>query len=83
YPIDSQCASQAIETLANFSDYDESSLELGLRVAKWTIENMQDKAGYFYFMKYPLITLKVPMIHWGQATTYRALALLMSKLEEQ
>lgn len=82
YPIDSQCASQAIETLANFSDYDESSLELGVRVAKWTIENMQDRTGYFYFMKYPFITLKVPMIHWAQATTYRALALLLSKLEK-
>jgi len=81
YPIDSQCASQAIESLANFSGYDESSLELGLRVAKWTIENMQDRTGYFYFRQYPFVTLKVPMIHWAQATTYRALALLLSKLE--
>lgn len=81
YPIDSQCASQAIETLANFSEYDESTFELGVRVAKWTIENMQDRSGYFYFMRYPYITLKVPMIHWAQATTYRALALLLSKLE--
>lgn len=82
YPIDSQCASQAIESLANFSGYDESSLELGLRVAKWTIENMQDPIGYFYFRQYPFVTLKVPMIHWAQATTYRALANLLSKLEK-
>jgi rhamnogalacturonyl hydrolase YesR len=80
YPIDSQCCSQAIETLANFSTYDESSLELGVKVAKWTIENMQDRTGYFYFMRYPFITLKVPMIHWGQATTYKALATLSSKM---
>jgi hypothetical protein len=80
YPIDSQCASQAIETLANFAGYNESALELGLKVAKWTIENMQDRAGYFYFRQYPFITLKVPMIHWAQATTYRALSLLLSKL---
>jgi hypothetical protein len=81
YPIDSQCASQAIETLAKFSEYDESSLDLGIKVAKWTIENMQDGKGYFYFMRYPLMILKVPMIHWAQATTYRALALLLSKLK--
>jgi len=80
YPIDSQCASQAIETLANFSDYDESSLELGLRVAKWTIENMQDRDGHFYFMRYPLMALKMPMIHWAQATTYKALSLLLLKM---
>jgi len=80
YPVDSQCASQAIETLANFSDYDVSSLGLALSVARWTIENMQDRDGYFYFRQYPFIKLKVPMIHWAQATTYRALALLLFKL---
>ncbi len=82
YPIDSQCASQAIETLANFSGYDESSLELAIRVANWTIDNMQDKKGFFYYRQYPLkIKAKTPMLHWAQATTYRALALLLSKLE--
>lgn len=79
YPVDSQCASQAIETLANFSDYGEGSLELGLKVAKWTIENMQDESGYFYYRQYPLIKAKTPMLHWAQATTYKALALLLSK----
>jgi hypothetical protein len=83
YPIDSQCASQSIETLANFRDFDESSLELGLKVAKWTIENMQSEVGYFYFRRYPLVTLKAPMIHWSQATVYKALALLMLKINEK
>jgi len=80
YPVDSQCCSQAIETLANFSDYDKSSRDLGIQVARWTIENMQDRDGYFYFMRYPCAVLKVPMIHWAQATTYKALTLLWSKI---
>jgi len=81
-PIDSQCISQSIETLANFSDYDKDSLPLGLKVANWAIDNMQDKErGYFYFRKYPLgIKNKTPMLHWAQATTYKGLALLFSKL---
>ena len=82
YPIDSQCASQAIETLANFSDYDKSSLDLGIKVANWTIDNMQNKKGYFYYRKYPLgITAKTPMLHWAQATTYKGLTLLYSKIK--
>jgi hypothetical protein len=80
YPVDSQCASQAIETLANFSDYDKGSLELALKVAKWTIENMQDEDGHFYYRQYPLIKVKTPMLHWAQATTYKALTLLLSKI---
>ncbi len=81
YPIDSQCISQSIETLANFSEYDEQSLHLSAKVAKWAINNMQDKTGYFYYAQYPMYKLKVPLIHWAQATTYRALALLLFKLQ--
>ena len=80
YPVDIQCASQAIHTLSNFSGYDVSSLEMAIKVAKWTIENMQDRTGHFYFMRYPFVKLKVPMIHWGQATSYKALANLLSML---
>lgn len=80
YPIDSQCAAQAIETLVNLCEYDKSSLDLAIKVVKWTIDNMQDRTGYFYFMRYPFATLKVPMIHWAQATTYKALACMLSKL---
>jgi len=80
YPIDSQCAAQSIETLAKFHKYDKSALGLSMKVAKWTIRNMQDRSGYFYFRQYPLIKAKVPMIHWAQATMYRALALLLERI---
>lgn len=83
YPIDSQCAAQAIETLANFSDYDKSLLDLALKVAQWTIDNMQDKEGHFYYRQYPLIKAKTPMFHWAQTTTYKALALLLSKVQNK
>lgn len=81
YPVDSQCASQAIDTLASASAYDESSLELGLKVALWTIDNMRDREGYYYYRQYPLgIKAKTPMLHWAQATTYKALTVLLSKM---
>ncbi len=81
YPIDMQCAAQAIETLSNFSDLDESVLPLARKVAHWTIDHMQDETGYFYYRKYPLITSRIPMIHWAQCTMYRSLALLKWKQE--
>jgi hypothetical protein len=80
YPIDSQCASQGIDTLANLCEYDNESLELAMKVAKWTIDNMQDRRGYFYYRQYPLVKAKTPMLHWAQATTYKALTLLLSKM---
>jgi len=80
YPIDIQCASQAIDTLAYFSDYDDSSLACAINVADWTINNMQDRRGYFHYRQLPLIKNKTPMLHWGQATMHKALAHLLSKL---
>jgi hypothetical protein len=82
-PIDSQCAAQSIETLTNFADIDEASYNLAQRVATWTILNMQDADGHFYYRKYPLLKAKTAMLHWAQATTYRALTLLWSRLLRQ
>jgi hypothetical protein len=80
YPIDIQCAAQAIETLALFADSEESALGLACKVARWTIVHLQDHSGYFYYRQYPMIRAKTPMLHWGQATMYKALASLMLRL---
>ena len=80
YPIDIQCAAQAIETLSKFKEYDASVLSIALKVTKWTIDNMQDESGYFYYRQYPYIKEKTPFMHWGQATTYKALAYLLFKM---
>lgn len=77
YPVDIQCAAQAIDTLVTFSQHDENALNLALKVAKWTIENMQDSAGYFYYRILPFKTIRIPMLHWGQATMFKALASLL------
>jgi hypothetical protein len=79
YPIDIQCNSQAIETLARFSGRGLDVLRLAERVAAWTIDNMQDPTGYFYYRRYPLMVARIPMLHWGQATMFHALALLLTR----
>jgi len=81
YPIDSQCIAQSIDSLANFAENDQESLTMAMKVARWAIDNMQDKEGYFYYRQYPFMEAKTPMLHWAQATTYKALAVLLSKLE--
>jgi hypothetical protein len=44
---------------------------------------MQNSSGYFHYRKYPLVAARIPMLHWGEATTFRALALLLLKLDEE
>jgi hypothetical protein len=74
-PIDIQCSSQAIDTLVFFHDRDPQNLPLAMKVAEWTIANMQDRTGYFYYRRYsPWLVNKTPTLHWGQATMLCALA---------
>jgi hypothetical protein len=81
YPVDIQCSSQAIDTLALFSDLDPECLPLAQKVAAWTIRNMQDPDGHFYYRQYPLIKAKAAMLHWGQATMFKALSQLCLALQ--
>lgn len=81
FPIDIQCAAQAIETFCTFADSDPEALSLARRVANWTIENMQDSDGHFYYRRYPMMTAKTAYFHWGQATMFKALAKLVYTLD--
>jgi rhamnogalacturonyl hydrolase YesR len=81
YPIDIQCAAQAVDSLAYFGAEDPESLALSVKVADWTIRNMQSRSGFFYYRKYPLgITARTPMLHWGQATMFKGLSHLVLRL---
>ncbi len=80
-PLDIQCSSQAIDTLLLFSDQDNDALPLAIKVAQWTIENMQDSTGYFYYRRYSRwLVNKTPTLHWGQATMLCALGGLFKQL---
>jgi rhamnogalacturonyl hydrolase YesR len=75
-PIDIQCASQAIQTLTNLRHLRPDSVNMAIKVANWTIANMQDRTGYFHYRRYPFISNRTPTLHWGQATMLASLALL-------
>ena len=83
YPLDIQCAAQAIDTLAFFSNRDSKSLDLSCTLAEWTINNMQDPEGYFYYRDLGWKKIKTPMFHWGQGTMFKALAHLTTKLTDR
>jgi hypothetical protein len=74
-PIDIQCSAQAVDTLVFFSERDSEALPLAVKTAQWTIKNMQDPSGYFYYRRYSSwLVNKTPTLHWGQATMHCALA---------
>lgn len=80
YPIDIQCAAQAIDTFCLYAAEDPEALVLAQRVADWTIAHLQDADGHFYYRRYRYFTARTPYFHWGQATMFRALSHLAQLL---
>jgi hypothetical protein len=77
YPIDIHSASAAIVALCEFKHADERCLPLARKVALWTVENMRDAEGFFYYQKRKAQVIKIPFIRWGQAWMLYAMACLM------
>lgn len=77
YPIDIHSCAQGIITFAELSDFNDKYTYMAEGIAKWTIKNMQDDNGYFYYRKYNLFYNKMPYIRWGQAWMLRALSYLI------
>ena len=83
HPIDIQCAAQAIDTLIAMSDEDPESLDLAMKVADWTIRNMQAGDGHFNYRHFGWRVVRTPMLHWGQGTMCKALAVAVEALARQ
>lgn len=81
YPVDIQAAAQAIETLAEYSDMDPSTLAQAVKVANWTIENLQAGDGHFCYRDLGWTKVNTPMLHWGQGTMVKALSVALKKLD--
>jgi hypothetical protein len=52
-------------------------LPFARKIALWTIENMQDEEGYFYYRCGKFYKNKIPYIRWGQAWMMNALSYLL------
>ncbi len=77
YPIDIHSASAAIVALCELNCFNQGCLPLAEKVARWTIENMRDTEGFFYYQKRKNVIVKTPFIRWGQAWMAYALAKLL------
>lgn len=74
FPIDIHSPAQLIVTLDKLGliDHHRALLE---KVVKWTINNMQDSDGFFYYQKKPRFTIRIPYMRWSQAWMMHALSL--------
>jgi len=52
-------------------------------VMQWSIENMQDKKGYFYYQKKKTISSHIPYMRWAQAWMFYAMTFYLKEMKVQ
>ena len=80
YPIDIHSVAQSIITLMEFKDLEQSNVELAYSVLEWTMANMWDERGYFYYQLTPYYKNKISYMRWSQAWMLLALATLLESV---
>jgi len=83
WPVDIHNQSQGIITLSGLCCETDQHLKFAHKIAEWTIQNMQDPKGYFYYRKFSWYINKIPYMRWSQAWMLLALVTLKGKLSER
>jgi len=78
WPVDIHSQSQGIITFCKLSELSSNYLPFAKRIALWTINNMQNIKGYFYYQKNNFFTNKIPYMRWSQAWMMLALVTLIN-----
>ena len=79
YPADAHAAASAIVTLLECRDLGETSITMAQQIASWTISNLRDNHGYFYYQRRRFYTVRKPYMRWTQAWMLYALARLLEE----
>lgn len=83
HPADAHSAGAAVVALVELSDFEPSALELAARVARWSVRELFDRRGFFYYQKRRLYTVRTPYMRWSQAWMMYALARLLEVASSQ
>lgn len=80
YPVDAHAAASAIITFLECRELDNDALRLAQQVATWTIKNLRDSRGFFYYQRRRFYTIRKPYMRWTQAWMLYALSRLLEEL---
>jgi hypothetical protein len=77
YPADAHAAATAIITLVELRELDDSAPQLAEKIAAWTIHNLRDDRGFFYYQRRRFYSVHTPYMRWTQGWMLYALACLL------
>jgi hypothetical protein len=78
YPIDIHCIAQSLLTLTEFRHLNPQATRLAGAVYRWTMNNLWDDSGFFYYRKLQGLTIRTPYMRWSEAWMALALASVLT-----
>jgi hypothetical protein len=79
YPVDAHAAATAIITLLELRELDKGAPLVAEKIAAWTIRNLRDARGFFYYQRRRFYTVHTPYMRWTQSWMLYALARLLEE----
>ncbi len=79
YPADAHAAATAIVTLVELRELDTRALSFAETIAAWSIRNLRDRSGYFYYQRRRFYNVRTPYMRWTQAWMLYALGRLLEE----
>jgi hypothetical protein len=79
YPHDVHSGAQGVVTFVEMTDLMPNAKAMASRVVRWSLEQLQDPAGFFYFQKHRFYTIKTSHLRWAQAWMLYALSFYLSR----
>jgi hypothetical protein len=77
YPPDAHSAGAAIVALAELQWLDPDALDLAEKIARWAIESLKDRRGFFYYQRRRFHTVRIPYMRWSEAWMMYGLSCLL------
>ncbi|MGH9879957.1 MAG: delta-aminolevulinic acid dehydratase, partial [Pyrinomonadaceae bacterium] len=79
YPADAHAAATAMATLSDLKQLDLNAPALAERVAEWSIENLHDRRGFFYYQRRRFYKVRTPFMRWSEAWMLYGLSRLLEE----
>jgi hypothetical protein len=81
YPVDTHSAATAIVALTELQRMDPVAATLAEKIAHWSIRNLKDRRGFFYYQRRRFHTVRTPFMRWTEGWMLYALARLLEEKE--
>jgi len=79
FPADAHAAGTAIITFLELRGLDRDAMVWARKIARWSVHNLRDKRGFFYYQRRRFHTVRTPFMRWTEAWMLYALARLIEE----